>query len=474
MLSSNGCRLSNQAKSPNPPGDPAWVLRFQDGTLLVEGAPLEALPEGFVFDDRVGCPRGPGWQYAPLVRQMVAAGQPFADQARSWEPLARRPLTPRRPRDYQREALAAWEGAQRRGAVLLPTGSGKSFVAEMAIARTRRPALVVAPTLDLVGQWHDRLAAAFGVEVGILGGGHHELRDITVTTYDSAWRHLPTYGDRFGLLVFDEVHHLPAPGYLAAAEGAMAPFRLGLTATWERADGREDFLDDALGPVVYRREITDLAGEFLSSYEVIHLTVHLSPSEQARYDAARRTYTSFIGRKRIPIGAPGGWQAFLRIAARSREGREAFMAYRESKRISHGSEQKLALLATILEEQWGRPTIVFTNDNATAYRISRSLLVPCISHQTDIKERRSLLERFEARQIPVLVTSRVLNEGVDLPAAEVAVVLSGSGTVREHVQRLGRVLRPGEGKHAVLYEVVAAGTSEVGTSERRRQHRAYE
>ena len=84
------------------------------------------------------------------------------------------------------------------------------------------------------------------------------------------------------------------------------------------------------------------------------------------------------------------------------------------------------------------------------------------------------LKAFNEGRLKALVTSRVLNEGVDMPAASVGVVLSGSGSVREHVQRLGRLLRPGQGKHAVLYEVVAAGTSEVGTSERRRQHRAYE
>jgi superfamily II DNA or RNA helicase len=116
---------------------------------------------------------------------------------------------------------------------------------------------------------------------------------------------------------------------------------------------------------------------------------------------------------------------------------------------------------------------VFTNDNAMATRVSREFLVPCITHHTDVKERRALLADFEAGHLPVLVTSRVLNEGVDLPAAEVAIVLSGTGTPREHVQRLGRILRPGQGKRAILYEVVSAGTSEEYTSARRRRHDAY-
>ena len=453
-----------------------FTLQFHDGTLIVRGADeddLEVLPEGFRWDQRIRALRGPGWRYPETVLSLLAQEIDFEDEARAWDRLPLQHLAKRTPRDYQQAALDAWVAAGRRGVVVLPTGSGKTFVAELAMAQARRPTLVVAPTLDLVGQWHARLTAAFGVEPGILGGGHHEIRDLTVTTYDSAWLYLSRYGDRFGLLIFDEVHHLPAPGYLTACEGSMAPFRLGLTATLEREDGREALLGDLVGPVVLRRDITDLSGKVLADYETITLTVELSPSERAAYDEARARFKGFVASRGIRLGAPRGWQHFLRESARSREGREAFQAYQRSRRIQHGGEQKLDLLATLLAEEHGRRCIVFTNDNATAYRISREFLVPCISHQTDIKERRAILDAFEAGTLPVLVTSKVLNEGVDLPAAEVAIVLSGSGTVREHVQRLGRILRPGEDKQATLYEVVAADTAEVSTSQRRRRHDAY-
>jgi superfamily II DNA or RNA helicase len=172
--------------------------------------------------------------------------------------------------------------------------------------------------------------------------------------------------------------------------------------------------------------------------------------------------------------SPRGWQNFLSAAARSREGRAAFKGYQTYKRIAHGTERKLDLLATLMQDEAGRRTIIFTHDNATAYRVSRQFLVPCITHQTDLKERKGYLEAFDSGTLPILVTSRVLNEGVDLPTAEVAVVLSGTGTVREHVQRLGRILRPGEGKRAVLYELVTKGTTEEFTSDRRRRHDAYQ
>ena len=117
--------------------------------------------------------------------------------------------------------------------------------------------------------------------------------------------------------------------------------------------------------------------------------------------------------------------------------------------------------------------LIFTHDNETVYAISRHFLVPAITHQTPVKERREVLAGFNQGEYGVIVTSRVLNEGVDMPAANVAVILSGSASVREHVQRLGRILRRGEGKRALLYEVVTRGTAEENVSERRRQHHAY-
>src|SRR5207249_8791605 len=110
---------------------------------------------------------------------------------------------------------------------------------------------------------------------------------------------------------------------------------------------------------------------------------------------------------------------------------------------------------------------------ATVYQIARRFLVPAITHQTKIKERKTVLERFHSGDYPVIVTGQVLNEGVDVPAANVGIVLSGTGSVREHVQRLGRLLRKLGDKQALLYEVVTRNTAEEYTSERRRQHGAY-
>jgi superfamily II DNA or RNA helicase len=448
------------------------TLRWQQGTLLLEGWEGE-LPPGFVHDDRVGLPRGPAWRYAEVAWQLHRSGASWVDEARAWAPLGRPHATDRAPRPYQREAVEAWWAQRGRGVIVLPTGAGKSFVAELCLARANRPTLVVAPTLELVAQWYDHLVRAFGEPVGVLGGGRHEIEALTVTTYDSAWMHVERWGHRFGLVIFDEVHHLPSASYGQAAELSLAPLRLGLTATLERPDGLHDRLDRLVGPVVYRQEITDLAGDFLAPYRTEVLTVHLSARDREAYDATQATWRGFVAREGISLGGQGGWQRFLQVSSRSKEGRAAFRAWREGRRLLQGAPAKLRLLAELLAVHHGQRVLVFTSDNATVYEISRRLLVPALTHKTDVKERRALLAGFAEGSLPVLVTSRVLNEGVDVPAAEVAIVLSGTATVREHVQRLGRILRPKEGKQAILYELVVEDTAEERTSARRRDHAAY-
>jgi superfamily II DNA or RNA helicase len=125
--------------------------------------------------------------------------------------------------------------------------------------------------------------------------------------------------------------------------------------------------------------------------------------------------------------------------------------------------------ADLLAEHHLARTLIFTEDNAMVYRISQEYLIPAITHHTPVKERHDILQRFRTGEYSVLVTSRVLNEGVDVPEASIAILLSGTGSRREFVQRLGRIVRRREGKQAVMYEVVAEATSEEQVARRRRQ-----
>lgn len=471
------CSVCETRVPPKIAGPPR--LCYDSGTLVLDnipqpepGNPDTELPAGFLWDPRIGKARAPGWRYAATIDHF--RNRELVDEARAYQKLDKlKHLSPRKARDYQEEAIKAWKAARWRGVIVLPTGAGKSYVAERCIADTKRSALIIVPTIDLLSQWYGGMRAAFGDPIGIVGGGNHQIENITVSTYDSAALHIERFGHRFGLLIWDEVHHLPAPYYLRTAESAIAPLRVGLTATLERPDGRHSLLDSVVGPVVYRREIPELAGDYLAPYYTEVLTVRLSDEEQQEYVECRALYKDFLEQNRLSVRTPEGWQKFIMVSSRTADGRAAFAAWRRSRQLVATTERKLELVRQLVADEWGRPTIIFTNDNPTALRISQMLLCPCITHRTETKERRLYLDGFAKGEFTVLVTSRVLNEGVDLPGAEVAIIVSGTSTVRESVQRLGRILRQKEGKEAVLYELVAENTNESFISERRRDHDAY-
>ncbi len=293
---------AEQSFGQSPGQSPAVVLRFVSGTVEVAGlgGDAAALLPGCQWDPRAGCHRGAAVDYAAIVRALVRAGIAYEDRARAYTELDAGLRAHRQPRPYQLEALEAWMQQRSRGVVVLPTGAGKSQVALMAIDARRRSTLVVAPTLDLVRQWYDLVRTSFGVPVGVIGGGDYRLAPLTITTYDSAYLHMEHLGARFGLVVFDECHHLPSEAYALAARFCLAPFRLGLTATPERADGREAVLDELIGPLVYRRDIVELSGDYLAPYETVTIEVDLV----ARGAEAPRRCARRVPRLRDPRGHP--------------------------------------------------------------------------------------------------------------------------------------------------------------------------
>jgi superfamily II DNA or RNA helicase len=210
-----------------------------------------------------------------------------------------------------------------------------------------------------------------------------------------------------------------------------------------------------------------MAGRYLADYSITRINVRLDPEERAFYERERSIFRRFLSEKGIELGDPSGWQTFIKRSAQTEDGRRAMLAYRESKRIALGTNSKLRVLAELLTRHKKDRTLIFTAENEMVYRISEKFLIPAITHQTGIKERREWLEAFNEGDVLALATSKVLNEGVNIPEAAVAIILSGSGSTREHIQRLGRILRKQPGKEAVLYEVIASETTEEGISERR-------
>ncbi|MBA2341227.1 MAG: DEAD/DEAH box helicase, partial [Pyrinomonadaceae bacterium] len=309
------------------------VLRFDSGTLLLENTHDSYRPPTiFKWDERVLRWRAPALAYRHVVKELIRLQTPYEDCARAYQKFDFPTKLLVEPRPYQQQAIEEWRRAERCGVVILPTGAGKSLVAQMAIELSKRSTLVVVPTIDLMNQWYDLLLSCFQAEVGLIGGGYFEVGALTITTYASAFRFMERLGNQFGLVIFDECHHLPSSVYRYAAEMSLAPFRLGLTATPERADGADHQLERLIGPIVYRREAHELAGEYLSDYQLARINVRLSPEERNVYERERNIFRQFLREQRIELSSLYGWQMFIAASARSEAGRRAMQAYRESKR----------------------------------------------------------------------------------------------------------------------------------------------
>ena len=453
-------------------------LEFDAGTLIVRGdqEALDHIIHEIRQDSRINACRAPASAYADIMRKLYKQGITVQDHARNYPELPDLKLcNDWIPMKHQAQAIAAWREEHCRGIAVMPTGSGKTFLAMLAINLIKRATLIVVPTIDLLQQWASVLESNFQCKIGMLGGGSKEILPVTVSTYDSAVLQMEYIGNRFGLLIFDECHHLPGPVNRTAASMCLAPYRLGLTATPEREDGGEELYRDLVGKIVYYAHIDELEGSVLAPYETRRIQVELSPEEQQEYTLARQKYVSFIRAMGINFQERDAWNRFIALCARRPGGRDVMAAYRKQRSIARCSKAKLQVLWQIIRNHPEARTLIFTADNDTAYQIGEALCLPVLTHKTKAAERKFFLEQFRSGTFPVLVTSKVLNEGVDVPEANIGIVVSGSASTREHVQRLGRILRKsGNGKEAVLYELVSAGTSEMSVSERRRNHRAYQ
>jgi len=356
-----------------------------------------------------------------------------------------------------------------RGILVLPTAAGKTYIALKAIGLLRTQTLIVVPTLDLIDQWRKRVADFLKVEAGVVGGGENLVRMITVSTYDSAYLQAEAMGNRFMFLVFDEVHHLASPSYMQIAEMYIAPYRMGLTATYERSDERHAFLPRLIGDPVYTVGVEELSGEHLSPYTHERVYVELTPEEQRGYDSEMAVFKDYLKEKGFVLRSVEDFHRFIMTTGRDRRAREALLARNRAFKIALNSDSKLNLLAEELEAHRNEKILVFTLHNDLVYTISRRFLIPAITYQTPKEERREILENFRSGEYKVIVTSQVLDEGVDVPDASMGFILSGTGSTREYIQRLGRLLRKVEGKKAKLVEIVSRETMEVGMSRRRRQ-----
>ena len=441
---------------------------FQGGTLVLQHSDtIEHVPAPFQFvKSRWRCEAYHYHAVLPWIRE-----QGIRNTIPRWQRLTLKLFDTRELHAYQTQALNAWKQAKGRGSVVLPTGAGKTLMATHAIHHINASAIVLVPTMSLVYQWYALLTNAFQTEIGVYYSGEKRILPLTVTTYHSAGDLIAESGNTFKLLICDEVHHLPAKTWGEAALMAPAPFRLGLTATYPEEHeqiGERWQLDELIGPIVYTQRLETLVGKQLAEYRTQRVRVDLTVEERASYKDAYETYLGFVRERGLQRTHGAGWlRELMRLSTRDPHARRAWLARRQILNLLDSCQGKLLALEALLREHAGERILVFTASNAVAYSIARQYLVPVITHETKVAERKHILDAFQTGHYSVIVTSRVLNEGIDVPEAKVAIVLGGGASKREYLQRLGRILRKKEPLQAVLIEVLVRNTLEEGKVQRR-------
>lgn len=439
-------------------------LVYSKGTIVIEGN--VSTPYG-QWDPRIKAYRASACYYGDILKYLQRNCIPFEDHVLKPPPML--PITGSvKLYPYQHEAFRRWMENGGRGIVCIATAGGKTFIGLKAIEELKLSTLILVPTLALVDQWVERLKETLGIEAGVLGGGRHEILWVTVSTYDSAYIHAEEIGDKFGLLIADEVHHIFAPGYSQAAEMIAAPFRLGLTSTLHRADMRHLDAPRLIGGVVYEISHEELIGEYVAPYEHKKVFVELMPEEKVEYEKYWGIYKAYLATHNMEMKSEEDFKRLIKLSAFDSEAREALLARNKALKIALNSEAKMQFLAQQLKAS-NEKTIIFTLHNDLVYAISKRFLIPAITHKTSDAERRLILSKFKNGEYRVIVTSQVLDEGLDVPDAERGIVLSGTGSPRQHIQRLGRLLRKREGKVALLIEVISRETKEMEISRRRRR-----
>ncbi len=457
-------------------------IEFSEGTLLLKGwtrASIERVFPGDLWrwDARVDAWRCDASRYSEIIVRWQAVeragghGLHLDNLVPNWTAVEWPKIELPTLRDEQQKAVAAWLVKQV-GVVVMPTGTGKTEVALQIMAQTGCSALIVSPVRDLMYQWHRRILRGLGYDAGVIGDNTFNLRPVSVTTYDSAAIHMPKLGNRFELLIFDECHHLPGRFRSDSARMSIATRRLGLTATPERSDGRHQDLEHLIGPVVYNLSITQVRGRSLAEYDIVRIPVHLSDQEQALYNELAGEISQYIYTRRqdSPLFT---WKDLCAESAIDPDSRRALNAYRIKQAIENRATEKLRVLEDLFRLHQGSPMIIFVGSNAMARDVSQRFLIPCLLSHCGKKERLDYLDGLRDHTYPAIVANQVLDEGVDLPAVKVAVVIGGMASKKQAKQRLGRILRRQNNQRAVLYEVVCQDTTENQRSRQRRDNDAY-
>jgi DNA excision repair protein ERCC-3 len=361
-----------------------------------------------------------GWPAEDLAGYVDGEAHPIALAEDGWS-----------LRPYQKEAADGfWHGGS--GVVVLPCGAGKTIVGAAAMARASATTLILVTNTVAARQWRDELVKRTSLteaEIGEYSGSRKEIRPVTIATYQvmttkrkGVYAHMQLFDARdWGLVVYDEVHLLPAPIFRMTAD-LQARRRLGLTATLVREDGREGDVFSLIGPKRYDAPWKDIEAQgYIAPADCVEVRVTLPERDRLLYATAEPD---------------------------------------ERYRLCSTAAEKTKVVERLVAKHAGEPTLVIGQYIDQLDELGERLDAPVLKGETSVKERQRLFDAFRHGEIGTLVVSKVANFSIDLPEASVAIQVSGSfGSRQEEAQRLGRVLRPkGDGRAARFYAIVARDT----------------
>ncbi len=381
-------------------------------------------------------------------------------------------------RDYQEEALKLFKTHNNTGVVILPTAAGKTMVALKAIEKIGVKTLVIVPVLALVDQWTDRIAKYTHLRrdmIGKFADNDKEIKEVTVTTYASARLNLNILRKHFGFIIFDECHHLPAQKTKKIAEGFPAFYRLGLTATPKRDEKNEDVLTPLIGPEINVANLSTLSQKgYVAQFDIKTIQVPLSEVEREKYEEHISVYQKYLKDNNIKIRSPQDFTRYLIFQVnKNPEAKKALTGHRKARRLVFSSKAKIEKIEELLEQHKNEKIVLFSEFNDMVHEISKTFLIPAITHETKTLERQHILEQFNKGNYSKLVVGKILDEGWDCGDINIGVIVSGTGQARQYIQRLGRILRPKQ-ERAVLYELITAESLEIKTGKRRKKTEVME
>ncbi|AEE94291.1 nucleotide excision repair helicase, Xpb1 [Acidianus hospitalis W1] len=368
-------------------------------------------------------------------------------------------------RDYQIEAIQKWKDNNYRGVIALPTGAGKTIIGIKAIEETKVPTLIVTFTREQMLQWKETIMKFSSIrpEVGLYYSNEKEIRQITLSTYQTAFRHVSELSDKFDLLIIDEAHHLPADKFREVALGILATKRLGLSATPFREDGRHEELFKLMGGIVYYKPVDELIKKgYLAPYDIVQVKVFLTTEERKKYLTLLNKFRVLSKNKKLKE---------LIVLAKNGDNNaiEALKVYNEIKKVVNFAQNKMLKIEEILNKEKGKKILIFTQYVDQAEEIARRFNTLLISGKMSKNERKKILDTFKFMKSGILTLTTVGDEGLDIPDASVGIIVTGTSSRRQFIQRLGRILRPVNGKRAILYEIIVSGTQEEYQSKKRKE-----